>query len=331
MGVGTYAQSLASAIPIAGFVDDSRGPSTFQGLPVIRSSDLRADSMVVVASMLRPRTACERLKNLGVEHVDYFAFERKSPLPLKPVAHWDEFELRFASDRSRLNTIRDRFVDERSRETWDRLIEFRLTRDLRVAEIFNLDFVNQYFEDFLRLDTRGEVFADIGAFDGQTSIQFARRCPDFSEILVFEPSPINRAILEQNLMTLDMSRVSIYPFGLGEFAEVLQFDAGLGSSSAITKTGADSIEIRQLDSLNVANLTFAKFDIEGHEIPALRGAAQTVRRFRPRLAVSAYHRGTDFWDLPDLMDELIGPCPLAVRHYTEGIDETVLFFLPTSD
>jgi hypothetical protein len=59
--------------------------------------------------------------------------------------------------------------------------------------------------------------------------------------------------------------------------------------------------VQRLDDLAIHSAAFLKVDIEGAEIAARSAGTDTIRRFRPRLA----------------------------RRYTEGIDETVMFFLPT--
>jgi hypothetical protein len=41
-------------------------------------------------------------------------------------------------------------------------------------------------------------------------------------------------------------------------------------------------------ALGLERLDFVKMDIEGSEVAALRGAAETLRRFRPRLLVETH-------------------------------------------
>jgi hypothetical protein len=43
---------------------------------------------------------------------------------------------------------------------------------------------------------------------------------------------------------------------------------------------------------------FIKMDIEGAEMAAIRGAAQTLRRFRPRMALATYHTPQDIAGVP---------------------------------
>ena len=45
-----------------------------------------------------------------------------------------------------------------------------------------------------------------------------------------------------------------------------------------------------VDSLDLSDVRFVKVDVEGHELPALRGAEQTVRRDRPLLLVEVEER-----------------------------------------
>ena len=46
---------------------------------------------------------------------------------------------------------------------------------------------------------------------------------------------------------------------------------------------------------------FIKMDIEGSEKQALAGAAQTLKRFKPRMALAAYHKPEDPAAIPALV------------------------------
>lgn len=57
---------------------------------------------------------------------------------------------------------------------------------------------------------------------------------------------------------------------------------GTGSSVTVARVTLDELELR--------DVRFVKLDVEGHELPALRGAERTVRRDRPLLLVELEER-----------------------------------------
>jgi hypothetical protein len=70
--------------------------------------------------------------------------------------------------------------------------------------------------------------------------------------------------------------------------------------------------------------SFVKMGIEGAEGPAIEGARQTILKNHPRLAICVCHRADGFWRIP----EQILSTSIYLRHYTEGLTETVMFFMP---
>jgi len=328
LGRGEYAASIARVVPVRGFVDDFARDETFMDLPVVRSHALPSGSLVVVASMLRPTSALKKLDDSNVSALDYFAFERFSGLPLKPVTFWNEFRADYARNHDRYEAVRHRLADDASRDLFDAIVRFRLTGDVSAMAGTRYDMVNQYFEDFLNLAPSGESFVDVGCFDGFTSLEFARRAPDFAHITAFEPATENFEVVVKNLEPLGSARVTVHECGLSDASAVLSFTDGQGSSSRLSQHGHSRIRVERLDDMGIVSATFLKMDVEGAEEPALTGSIETIRRFRPRLAISAYHRAQDFWRIPEVVDATGVQYEIRMRHYTEGIDETVMFFLP---
>jgi FkbM family methyltransferase len=268
------------------------------------------------------------LGGIDTTALDYFAFERFSGLELKPVAFWHQFRVDYEQNRDRYAAVRERLGDDESRDVFDSLVRFRLTSDLAAMSNRRYDMVNQYFEDFLELQPAGESFVDIGCYDGLTSMEFARRAPGFEHITAFEPAPDNYAVVVENLEKYGADRITVHQCGLSDASAVLSFSSGQGSASRLSNDGDTTIRVERLDDMLVPAATFLKMDIEGAEEPALHGSVETIRRHRPRLAISVYHRAQDFWRIPELVDATGVAYELRMRHYTEGIDETVMFFLP---
>jgi hypothetical protein len=70
---------------------------------------------------------------------------------------------------------------------------------------------------------------------------------------------------------------------------------------------------------------FIKLDIEGAEVNALEGAANTLRRHRPRLAIAAYHRNDDLTRIPVTLRQMGPNYRFHLAHYTTHHGETVLY------
>ena len=62
--------------------------------------------------------------------------------------------------------------------------------------------------------------------------------------------------------------------------------------------GADVVQIMSIDSYvaekKLPRVDFIKLDVEGAELDTLKGAATTIARFKPILALSAYHKWETF-------------------------------------
>ncbi len=60
---------------------------------------------------------------------------------------------------------------------------------------------------------------------------------------------------------------------------------------------------------------YIKLDIEGAELDMLHGAAKTIVRCKPKMAVSAYHKHEDLWTLLPYIKSLRFDYEFAFRHY----------------
>jgi FkbM family methyltransferase len=76
-------------------------------------------------------------------------------------------------------------------------------------------------------------------------------------------------------------------------------------SSSNETIEVDAITVDSLvDSLNLTKLDIIKFDIEGAERIAIAGATQTLKKFKPKLALSGYHLVDDIYFLIDQILEI---------------------------
>lgn len=204
-------------------------------------------------------------------------------------------------------------------------MNFRLHQNLNYMKGFDDCQHRQYFEDFLNLQKSGETFVDIGGFDGFTSREFARRCPRYNSIHLFEPEKTNMEGAKRNLA--NQENTYFYEVGLSNTNKTLKFSS-TGSSSKVSSDGDIEINVIRLDELPLKDVTFLKMDIEGSELDALRGAKDLIASLKPRLAISVYHRSEDLRTISEYILMLNPSYKCYLRHYTEGVTETVLFFVP---
>ena len=75
-------------------------------------------------------------------------------------------------------------------------------------------------------------------------------------------------------------------------------------------------------------LDLIKLDLEGAESKMLTKSMDTIRRFRPQLAISIYHFTFDFWNIPLFFMRLCEDYTFHVEVYSFERWETILYAIP---
>ncbi len=149
-----------------------------------------------------------------------------------------------------------------------------------------------------------DVVLDCGAAEGLFSLQVQPRC---KRVFCVEPLPMFVRSLQ---MTFDSCRnVTIVPVALSDVEEEARLYQN-GAASCITACSREGsfdipIKVTTIDSLfGNTPVTYIKADVEGSELQLLRGAEQTIRRWRPKIAIAAYHSSADAELLSKFLTEL---------------------------
>jgi FkbM family methyltransferase len=285
----------------------------------------------VVTVFLGSAPVMRQLAGLGCRTVlPFYPLFWRYPARLLPHYAYD-LPHRVIEARQEVLAVWPLLADRESREEFLAQVRWRL--DPGVCDLPDPAGGEIYFpSDLLTLDTR-EIFVDCGGYDGDTVRRFlARTGGRFEKIVVFEPDPRNFKKLQEALRTLPVataSRVELHQAAVG---------AGSGSvrlelrSSASAVSGSGEVEVRavMLDEVpGEQPSTFIKMDIEGAELDALHGGARHIRRHRPFLAISAYHRHDDLWRIPHAIHALDVGYRFFLRRYSQEIvDDLVLYALP---
>lgn len=183
----------------------------------------------------------------------------------------------------------------------------------------------------------GDHVIDAGACFGDTALKFAHSVGDEGHVYTFDPLPRHFSIMQENFAMNPALTKRITAFDVG-LANEDHDGGGRQEVDDVINPGATvfgwDVTTRRIDDLAargaVPRVDFIKMDIEGSELPALQGAEQVIRRWRPKLAISLYHRPNDFFTIPLWVDSLDCGYRFFLDHYSIHNEETVLYAQATS-
>jgi FkbM family methyltransferase len=136
----------------------------------------------------------------------------------------------------------------------------------------------------------------------------------------------NIALARNNLS--GHNNINFYTTGLAESIKTMNFQTDYRSASNLSEAGTVQIEVDSLDNQIKENVSFIKMDIEGAERIALQGARKHILMDHPKLAVCCYHKVDDLRKIPEQVLEIRNDYSIYLRHYSNGLHETVMYFLP---
>lgn len=181
----------------------------------------------------------------------------------------------------------------------------------------------QYF-DFFK-PQKGEIFIDAGVYDGATSIAFANWCTDYEKIYLFEANIKDKQQIINKMEQNGIKKYDLIMKGVSDQCKTARMYDWMYSSQ-VNDEGSLDIELTSIDEeLKGNKATFIKMDVEGEEYKALLGAKNTIKQYKPRMAISLYHKMDDIVTIPLLISELNSEYQFAMRHYTSTPHETVLY------
>lgn len=327
IGKNDESAKFVSRYKVDGVIDDySRAEARWNNLPLRKTIDIPKDAIVInCVTSISPLQVTKNLKSAGLSNVIEVAdliSEDGELLPLPWFVSQQRAEIKqYASWWRDLYAM---VADEISRKVFLDVLRFRLTAKLEYMRDYEVRLKDQYFEDFMKY--RDEIFVDAGGYDGDTTEEFINRYPDYKKIYLFEPSQKNLSAAKQRLN--GRRDIDFRSVGLSNTSGTLHFDADAGSASAVTDGEGESISVVALDEeLWNTPISFIKMDLEGWEMNALRGAEQTIKNNKPKLAIAVYHAAKDFREVPQYLIGLNPNYKVYLRHYTQGWSETVMYFI----
>ena len=321
-GMGNGADRIAEAcasygVPIAGcFASDSfvRGQS-FRGMPVQKLSQIEAcqqDFWILVSFAVHDQPTMDRIYQLSQRY--------ELAAPDVPVAGGGLFNCGYF--RNHLSELADAFAllaDDLSRRVFSDILLFKLTGKVELLRHCATQRQEVYQS---LLSVRGqECYCDLGAYDGDTIRELLSYTNgQVCRIFAIEPDPQNFRKLSRYYASLPQElaeKTTLWNLAAWEREETVAFDRRSGRSSAVQTAGRTVICADALDHLIPPEqpITLLKLDVEGAEEKVLKGCQKLLNRYHPRLMLSAYHRNSDLFRLPLLLEKLCPGYRFYLRHH----------------
>jgi len=287
-----------------GFVRDKE----FHGFKISSYSELKEKNgeMIVLLCFGSSRPeVIENVKRISVEQEVY--------APEVPVIGGGLFtENYFKSNYEEFKAVYERLADEKSRQTFINIINFKLSG--KIDYLFDCQTEpNEPYDSFLKLNNN-ETFLDLGAYTGDTVSDFMNRVHDWKGIIAVEPDKKTFKKLEKN--TENVSKIELLNKCISSYCGIGGFAMNSGRNSVISEKGTDT-EFVTVDSvLNGREVSFIKMDVEGEEVGAIKGASDSILRYKPKMLISCYHRTDDFLTIPKAVFEIRNDYKLYMRHFS---------------
>ncbi|MCL2693546.1 MAG: FkbM family methyltransferase [Oscillospiraceae bacterium] len=288
-----------------------RGHS-FRGFTVKKLSDIEAeysDFIIIIAFGTNRPDVLERIYSLSEKY--------EVLVPDIPVCGDGLFDLEYAAQNAeRIRETRELFADGFSKEVFNNLIRYKVSGRLEPL----CATISPREEALALLDLKddgSEVFLDFGAYDGDTAEEFTLITGgNFNKIYAFEPDFKNFCKLRRKHYMLPPDKLEAINAAVWDKDGEESFSQAGGRQSAVgSGRKIKTIKADTFCAQNKIKPTYIKFDVEGSEAAALSGAADILRRHKPKLSVSLYHRTEDLLELPALINKINGRYKMYLRRH----------------
>lgn len=178
--------------------DDSVLLQSFQGIPVIKSSQISPQSIIInCSSSICPIQVEDNLRSLKLDKIISYGQLRAHSTYLQPQWFVRQQQEDVKKHPAQWETLYQSLDDEESRKTLRDVLCYRLSGNYEYMRDYSVRLEEQYFEAFLKLNQ--EIFIDAGGFDGDTTRSFCKRDPGYRKIYFFEPSIPNMQRAKERL------------------------------------------------------------------------------------------------------------------------------------
>lgn len=320
-GIGTYLETDAGTFEVF----DSANLRAIANIPVaLGIHNLHGDLHSIAANLrainsslqiISPVQTCRFFHSLGILFSNYWLTSN--------------FEL-YQEQAEEIAIFRNLLADSISKTLFSSIIKYRSSGDLlELPHPHPLK--KQYIADDLATPPKNLRIVDLGACQGENLEFFIGAGRKFEDGFLFEPDISNLKKLNSKVNDLGLYRLKTFQLGAWHESTTLKFDASGNPAASFSEDGSSEIEVVSLDEFIPQEFrpNFIKMDIEGAELSALKGMRKLIRNHSPHLAISAYHKPQDLWELGNYLESTHpGTYRFHLRMYGHQTFDTILYAVP---
>ncbi len=289
--------------------DDFVRGQIFRSFTVRKISDFEkeyGDFIIITAFGTSLEDVMQRIFTLSQKHTVLAA-----DVPVYGQNIWDMHF--YEENREDIERAYDIFADRRSKDVYEKLINYKLSGSLSYLRPAYSD-KDEVFKEILCLSDN-ESYLDLGAYRGDTIDELLHYTGGkYNHITALEPDRKTFAKLKAHVG--EMKNIRLYRMGIWSDDTDLPFDASLGRGSGIRQGGSEMLAVTRIDTLyHSRKLTYLKMDVEGCERQAIIGGVNTLRRDKPKLNIAVYHRSEDIFSIPLLISSIVPGYRLYLRQH----------------
>lgn len=213
----------------------------------------------------------------------------------------------------------DLLEDDLSKNFMVDFLNIKITND--ISYFLKKDYMmieDKYWQkDIIKLEDN-EVYVECGAYDGEVIEEFIEDMKinnkKYSKIFAIEADSDNFTILKEKFDT-NCNVICVNKAVSNKKCKLKLEFAGTSAAKVVEMAdditdGRDSNNIIDADTLdNIIGderVTLIAMDIEGSELEALQGAKNIIKKYKPRLCISAYHKEEDLYTITSYIKNI---CP----------------------
>ncbi len=328
-------------IPFLYVVDANPGryvrDEIWNGIPILKPDDVqlehRTKCMLAICIATEPfGSITDPLIQKGWLDIVHFYDIAEAYNDLYPLGNgWFTGEINEV-DLKEIKYVLDHWADDFSRAHHLQFIAWHRLRKELVFDGAPVTAGSRYFiPEILSILNEKEVFVDGGAHHGEVSLRFMNVVnKEFAKVYAIEPDKYSITVLRTKLLTENIStseKIEVIECALGKQSGTATFFHGLDYASQLSSIAGESVLVRTLDEMDIP-ATFIKLHLEGWEYDALTGSMQTLKKYRPLLAVTTYHNRNGLWQVPAFLMKNLQDYEFILRVHSWMGTGAVLYAIP---